>query len=148
MSKYIFAGLFVAIFDYGTKFPIILWIYFFAFANFSIYIITDSYLTIKKVNKNDFAVLLLIAIFLSYLSIYKSDGWLIYPCIFTILSMIAVVIIVIVRQKIQDKKRTEIIQSKPKQAKPKKPKSQIQPKKTLTFKNVKLNHKSKFDERK
>ncbi|MGH1601284.1 hypothetical protein [Campylobacter majalis] len=139
--------LFITFADYGFKYPIFHWIIFYFYANVVIYLTIKTYIYSKKLTKIDIANLILILVFLLYLIIYGTRGWLIYPCIFTILSMIAVVIIVIVRQKIQDKKRVEIIQSKPKQAKSKEPKSKIQPKKTLNFKNVKLNHKNKFDKR-
>lgn len=90
--------LFFGFADYGFKYPIFHWIIFYFYANIVIYLTIRTYLYSKKLTRIDIANLILISAFLFYLVVYKSSGWLIYPCIFALLSII-IVIIVALRQK-------------------------------------------------
>ena len=84
--------------DYGFKYPILHWIIFYFYTNTVIYLTIKTYIYSKKITRIDIANLILILVFLFYLVIYQSSGWLIYPCIFTLLSMF-IVSIVALRQK-------------------------------------------------
>lgn len=90
--------LFFGFADYGFKYPIFHWIIFYFYSNIVIYLTIKTYLYSKKLTGIDIANLILILVFLFYLAIYQSSGWLIYPCIFTLLSMF-IVSIVALRQK-------------------------------------------------
>ena len=91
VKRYLFAGLFIAFFDIGIDYPIMHWILFCLFANYSIYITIETFKISRRMQKIDIILIGLVSVFLCYLTIYKSYGWLIYPCIITISSMFIVI---------------------------------------------------------
>jgi len=91
--------LFFGFVDYGFKYPIFHWIIFYFYSNIVIYLTIKTYLYSKKLTGIDIANLMLILALLSYLVIYKSSDWLIYPCIFTLLSIIIVSIVTLWQKK-------------------------------------------------
>lgn len=91
VKRYLFAGLFIAFFDIGIDYPIMHWILFCLFANYSIYITIETFKISRRMQKIDIILIGLVSVFLCYLTIYKSYGWLIYPCIVTIISMLIVI---------------------------------------------------------
>ena len=91
VKRYLFAGLFIAFFDIGIDYPIMHWILFCLFANYSIYITIETFKISRRMQKIDIILIGLVSVFLCYLTIYKSYGWLIYPCIVTISSMFIVI---------------------------------------------------------
>ena len=91
VKRYLFAGLFIAFFDIGIDYPIMHWILFCLFANYSIYITIETFKISRRMQKIDIILIGLVSVFLCYLTIYKSYGWLIYPCIITISSMFIII---------------------------------------------------------
>lgn len=91
VKRYLFAGLFIAFFDIGIDYPIMHWILFCLFANYSIYITIETFKISRRMQKIDIILIGLVSVFLCYLTIYKSYGWLIYPCTITISSMFIVI---------------------------------------------------------
>jgi len=91
--------LFFGFADYGFKYPILYWIIFYFYTNTVIYLTIKTYIYSKKITRIDIANLILILVFLFYLAIYQSSGWLIYPCIFTLLSMFIVSIVALWQKK-------------------------------------------------
>jgi len=91
--------LFFGFADYGFKYPIFHWIIFYFYSNIVIYLTIKTYLYSKKLTGIDIANLMLILALLSYLVIYKSSDWLIYPCMFTLLSIIIVSIVALWQKK-------------------------------------------------
>ena len=91
VKRYLFVGLFIAFFDIGIDYPIMHWILFCLFANYSIYITIETFKISRRMQKIDIILIGLVSVFLCYLTIYKSYGWLIYPCIVTISSMFIVI---------------------------------------------------------
>ena len=91
VKRYLFVGLFIAFFDIGIDYPIMHWILFCLFANYSIYITIETFKISRRMQKIDIILIGLVSVFLCYLTIYKSYGWLIYPCIITISSMFIVI---------------------------------------------------------
>ena len=91
--KMVVIALFFRLADYGFKYPIFHWIIFYFYSNIVIYLTIKTYLYSKKLTGIDIANLILILILFLYLVIYKSSGWLIYPYIFTLLSIIIVSIV-------------------------------------------------------
>ena len=91
VKRYLFAGLFIAFFDIGIDYPIMHWILFCLFANYSIYITIETFKISRRMQKIDIILIGLVSVFLCYLTIYNSYCWLIYPCIITISSMFIVI---------------------------------------------------------
>lgn len=91
--------LFFGFADYGFKYHILHWIIFYFYTNTVIYLTIKTYIYSKKITRIDIANLILILVFLFYLAIYQSSGWLIYPCIFTLLSIIIVSIVALWQKK-------------------------------------------------
>ena len=142
VKRYLFAGLFIAFFDIGIDYPIMHWILFCLFANYSIYITIETFKISRRMQKIDIILIGLVSVFLCYLTIYKSYGWLIYPCIITISSMF--IVIYFSFKSNSNNKYIKIKKIKPKkQQKPNKPKD-VQ---KLNFKKYKLINKNRVKDK-
>ena len=137
VKRYLFAGLFIAFFDIGIDYPIMHWILFCLFANYSIYITIETFKISRRMQKIDIILIGLVSVFLCYLTIYKSYGWLIYPCIITISSMF--IVIYFSFKSNSNNKYIKIKKIKPK--KQQKPNKQKESKKS-NFKKYKLINKN------
>ena len=142
VKRYLFAGLFIAFFDIGIDYPIMHWILFCLFANYSIYITIETFKISRRMQKIDIILIGLVSVFLCYLTIYKSYGWLIYPCIVTISSMF--IVIYFSFKSNSNNKYIKIKKIKPKkQQKPNKQKD-VQ---KLNFKKYKLINKNRVKDK-
>ena len=142
VKRYLFAGLFIAFFDIGIDYPIMHWILFCLFANYSIYITIETFKISRRMQKIDIILIGLVSVFLCYLTIYKSYGWLIYPCIITISSMF--IVIYFSFKSNSNNKYIKIKKIKPKkQQKPNKQKD-VQ---KLNFKKYKLINKNRVKDK-
>ena len=144
VKRYLFAGLFIAFFDIGIDYPIMHWILFCLFANYSIYITIETFKISRRMQKIDIILIGLVSVFLCYLTIYKSYGWLIYPCIITISSMFIVIYFSFKSNSNNKNKYIKIKKIKPKkQQKPNKQKD-IQ---KSNFKKYKLINKNRVKDK-
>ena len=73
----------------ATNYPVIYWIVFCIIMSLFLYIFDFNY--IKNNKKRDILFLIFMICWLIWLTVYKSNGWLIYPCIITISSMFIVI---------------------------------------------------------
>ena len=142
VKRYLFAGLFIAFFDIGIDYPIMHWILFCLFANYSIYITIETFKISRRMQKIDIILIGLVSVFLCYLTIYKSYGWLIYPCIITISSMF--IVIYFSFKSNSNNKYIKIKKIKPK--KQQKPNKQKESKKS-NFKKYKLINKNRVKDK-
>jgi len=83
---------------------------------------------------------IIIVCWLVYLCVYNANGWLIYPCIITIFSLIAISYLAFKSEKISVKIERQPQPKKPKKQKTQKPKFD-KSKNSLNFTNVKLKNK-------
>lgn len=130
----------------ATNYPVIYWIVFCIIMSLFLYIFDFNY--IKNNKKRDILFLIFMICWLIWLTVYKSNGWLIYPCIVAYILIFGIIIYKYYIFK-KDKIENSCINQKTKisNLSPTKPKKQQKPNKQkdvqkLNFKKYKLINKN------
>lgn len=74
----------------ATNYPVIYWIVFCIIMSLFLYIFDFNY--IKNNKKRDILFLIFMICWLIWLTVYKSNGWLIYPCIVAYILIFGIII--------------------------------------------------------
>ncbi|SUW85566.1 hypothetical protein [Campylobacter hominis] len=74
----------------ATNYPVIYWIVFCIIMSLFLYIFDFNY--IKNNKKRDILFLIFMICWLIWLTVYKSSGWLIYPCIIAYILIFGIII--------------------------------------------------------
>ena len=135
----------------ATNYPVIDWIVFCIIMSLFLYIFDFNY--IKNNKKRDILFLIFMICWLIWLTVYKSNGWLIYPCIVAYILIFGIIIYKYYIFK-KDKIENSCINQKTKisNLSPTKPKKQQKPNKQkdvqkLNFKKYKLINKNRVKDK-
>ena len=135
----------------ATNYPVIYWIVFCIIMSLFLYIFDFNY--IKNNKKRDILFLIFMICWLIWLTVYKSNGWLIYPCIVAYILIFGIIIYKYYIFK-KDKIENSCINQKTKisNLSPTKPKKQQKPNKQkdvqkLNFKKYKLINKNRVKDK-
>ena len=135
----------------ATNYPVIYWIVFCIIMSLFLYIFDFNY--IKNNKKRDILFLIFMICWLIWLTVYKSSGWLIYPCIIAYILIFGIIIYKYYIFK-KDKIENSCINQKTKisNLSPTKPKKQQKPNKQKdvqksNFKKYKLINKNRVKDK-
>lgn len=135
----------------ATNYPVIYWIVFCIIMSLFLYIFDFNY--IKNNKKRDILFLIFMICWLIWLTVYKSNGWLIYPCIVAYILIFGIIIYKYYIFK-KDKIENSCINQKTKisNLSPTKPKKQQKPNKQKdvqksNFKKYKLINKNRVKDK-
>ena len=135
----------------ATNYPVIYWIVFCIIMSLFLYIFDFNY--IKNNKKRDILFLIFMICWLIWLTVYKSNGWLIYPCIIAYILIFGIIIYKYYIFK-KDKIENSCINQKTKisNLSPTKPKKQQKPNKQKdvqksNFKKYKLINKNRVKDK-
>ena len=135
----------------ATNYPVIYWIVFCIIMSLFLYIFDFNY--IKNNKKRDILFLIFMICWLIWLTVYKSNGWLIYPCIVAYILIFGIIIYkyyIFKKDKIENScinQKTKISNLSPtKPKKQQKPNKQKESKKS-NFKKYKLINKNRVKDK-